>query len=127
MSQRRSSGHFLDEVAIHLVAGKGGQGCISFAREKHMPRGGPDGGNGGDGGSVVLVARSSRNTFAELKGRRIFRAGHGGPGEANNRAGRSGEDLLLELPVGTIVRDAARGHVVLELLELDQPVAFLKG
>ena len=63
---------FLDEVDIHLISGKGGPGCISFAREKHMPRGGPDGGNGGRGGDVILVARTSRNTFDELKGQRIF-------------------------------------------------------
>ena len=118
---------FLDEVEIQLIAGAGGPGCISFAREKHMPRGGPDGGNGGDGGDVVVVARTSRNTFAELKGKRLFRAGRGGPGEANNRAGRAGRDVLLELPPGTIVRDAARGHVLLELLEADQPVTLLRG
>ena len=85
---------FLDEIELEMVAGKGGPGCISFAREKHMPRGGPDGGNGGDGGDVILIARTSRNTFSELKGRRIFRAGHGGPGEANNRSGRSGDDWV---------------------------------
>ncbi len=118
---------FLDEVEIHLLAGKGGPGCISFAREKHMPRGGPDGGNGGDGGDVVLVARTSRNTFAELKGQRIFRAGHGGPGDANNRTGAAGHDLVLELPVGTLVRDSARGHLLVELLEADQPVTLLHG
>jgi len=118
---------FLDELEVHLVAGKGGPGCISFAREKHMPRGGPDGGNGGHGGDVLLIARTSRNTFAELKGRRLFRAGNGEPGDANNRAGRSGDDLLLELPVGTIVRDAARGHTLVELLTADETVPFLKG
>jgi GTP-binding protein len=118
---------FLDEVTLHLVSGKGGNGCVSFAREKHMPRGGPDGGNGGDGGDVLMVARVNRNTFDDLKGRRLWRAGSGGPGDANNRAGRRGDDLLIELPVGTIVKDAARGHVLLELLEPDVPVAILQG
>ena len=99
---------FLDEVSLHLVSGKGGNGCVSFAREKHMPRGGPDGGNGGDGGDILMVARVNRNTFDDLKGRRLWRAGSGGPGDANNRAGRRGDDLLIELPVGTIVKDAAR-------------------
>jgi GTP-binding protein len=92
-----------------------------------MPRGGPDGGNGGRGGDVVLVARASRNTFAELKGRRLFRAGSGGPGESNNRAGRSGKDVVLELPLGTLVKDARRGHLMLELVEPDRPVRILKG
>ncbi len=118
---------FLDEVEIELFAGKGGQGAVSFAREKHMPRGGPDGGNGGRGGNIYLVACTSRNTFDDLKGRRHFRSGKGGPGEANNRHGRDGDDLHIELPVGTIVRDAKRGHVLLELLEPDLPVPFLKG
>jgi GTP-binding protein len=118
---------FLDEVEIHLIAGKGGPGCISFAREKHMPRGGPDGGNGGRGGEIRVVASTSTNTFDDLKGKRIFRAGNGGPGEANNRAGRTGADVELRLPVGTIIRDSARGHVLLELLEPDAPVTLLHG
>ncbi|MBM4015084.1 MAG: GTPase ObgE [Planctomycetes bacterium] len=118
---------FLDEVELQLFAGKGGAGCISFAREKHMPRGGPDGGNGGRGGDVILIARTSRNTFDDLKGKRHWRAGNGGQGEANKRAGRAGGDLLLELPVGTVVRDAARGHVLVELVAADQPVPLLKG
>ncbi len=118
---------FLDEVEVELFAGKGGQGAVSFAREKHMPRGGPDGGNGGRGGDIFLVARTRRNTFDDLKGKRHFRAGNGGPGTANQRAGKAGADLYIELPVGTIVRDAVRGHVLVELLEADQEVAFLKG
>ena len=118
---------FLDEVEVELFAGKGGPGCVSFAREKHMPRGGPDGGNGGRGGDIYLVARTARNTFDDLKGKRHFRAGNGGPGDANKRAGKAGADLHLELPVGTIVRDAVRGHVLVELLEADAPVPFLKG
>jgi GTP-binding protein len=92
-----------------------------------MPRGGPDGGNGGRGGDIRLVASTSTNTFDDLKGKRIFRAGRGGPGEANNRAGRTGADVEILVPVGTIVRDAARGHVLLELLEPDVPVTLLKG
>lgn len=118
---------FLDEVEVQMFAGKGGQGCISFAREKHMPRGGPDGGNGGRGGDVILVGSTSRNTFDDLKGKRHWRAGNGGQGEANKRAGKAGADLVIELPVGTIVRDSVRGHVLLELLEPDQPVPLLKG
>src|SRR6185295_14619473 len=118
---------FLDEVSLHLIAGKGGNGCVSFAREKHMPRGGPDGGNGGRGGDVILVARTNRNTFDELKGRRRWQAGHGGQGDANNRHGRGGEDLLIELPIGTIVKDAVRGHILLELLDPDAPVPLLQG
>jgi GTP-binding protein len=118
---------FLDEVVIEVRAGKGGPGVVSFAREKHMPRGGPDGGNGGRGGDVWIVAKTSTNTFDDLKGKRIFRAGNGGGGEANNRAGKSGADLTIALPLGTIVRDAARGHVLAELLEIDEPVCLANG
>jgi GTP-binding protein len=118
---------FLDEVDLELIAGKGGAGCISFAREKHMPRGGPDGGNGGRGGDVYVVARTDRNTFDELKGKRRWAAGKGGPGDANNRHGKDGADLYLELPLGTVVKDRERGHVLVELLEPDVPVKLLEG
>ena len=118
---------FLDEVAIELFAGNGGPGCVSFAREKHMPRGGPDGGNGGRGGNVLMVASKATNTFDDLKGKRHFRAKSGGPGEANNRHGRDGADLVIALPLGTIVRDAVRGHVLLELLEGGEPVIVVHG
>jgi GTP-binding protein len=118
---------FLDEVELELIAGKGGPGCVSFAREKHMPRGGPDGGNGGRGGDVYVVARTDRNTFDDLKGKRRWAAGKGGPGDANNRHGKDGADLLLELPLGTVVKDRERGHVLIELLEADAPVKLLAG
>lgn len=118
---------FLDEVVVDLVAGRGGAGMVSFIRTSHQPRGGPDGGNGGRGGDVILVAARARNTFDDLKGRRRFRAGDGGNGEPNKRNGRAGADLRLELPVGTRVHDAQRGHLLAELLEDGEEVAFLKG
>jgi GTP-binding protein len=94
---------FVDEVEIHVTAGHGGRGAMSFRREKFVPRGGPNGGDGGPGGSVYLVAHANLNTLLNFRFRKIFEAGRGGHGEGSNRTGRSGEDLTLAVPVGTQV------------------------
>lgn len=98
---------FVDEARIQAYGGDGGNGCVSFRREKFVPRGGPDGGDGGDGGSVVLVADPGETTLLAFRYRPIFRAPRGRHGEGSNRTGRSGEDLVVPVPVGTIVEDAA--------------------
>ncbi|MHC5209663.1 MAG: GTPase ObgE [Planctomycetota bacterium] len=109
---------FIDETEIVVSSGKGGDGVVSFRHEKYQPRGGPDGGDGGRGGDVVLRAVSRLNTLAGLQHRRRYKAGVGRQGEGGNRSGRAGESLVIELPVGTLVRDAERGHV---LRDLDAP------
>ena len=95
----------VDEVVLRLAGGRGGNGALSFRREKFVPRGGPDGGNGGRGGSVVLVADRGRHTLAAYRYRPGYRAEAGGHGSGNNRQGRSGQDLLLRVPAGTAAYD----------------------
>jgi GTPase len=94
---------FVDEVDIHVAAGHGGAGAMSFRREKFVPRGGPDGGDGGHGGSVYVVASANLNTLLNYRFQKIFEAGRGANGEGSRRTGRSGADVVLEVPVGTVV------------------------
>jgi len=92
---------FVDEVEIHVAAGHGGRGAMSFRREKYVPRGGPNGGDGGPGGSVYVTARANLNTLLNFRFQKLFEAGRGGHGEGSNRTGRNGEPITLEVPVGT--------------------------
>jgi GTP-binding protein len=111
---------FVDEVDIRVSAGDGGRGCVSFRREKFVPRGGPDGGDGGNGGSVFVVATSHLNTLVNFRFHPESNAKRGGHGQGSNRHGRNGEDLTLEVPIGTVVyRLEADGTAV-------EPVADLK-
>jgi len=96
---------FVDEVDIHITAGRGGRGCLAFRREKYVPRGGPSGGDGGHGGSVYVVASPHINTLINFRFHPEFDAQKGGNGEGSNRTGRNGEDLTLKVPVGTFVFD----------------------
>lgn len=96
---------FVDEVRIDVYAGNGGNGCLSFRREKYVERGGPNGGDGGDGGSVILKADEALNTLLDYRYKRIFRAQNGRSGQGSECTGRGGEDLVLTVPVGTVVYD----------------------
>ena len=96
---------FIDEATIDVRSGEGGRGCISFRREKYIPRGGPDGGRGGHGGHVILRADSQLSTLLDLSRQRHYFAGNGQPGGGNNRTGRRGDDVTVRVPVGTIVRE----------------------
>ncbi len=107
---------FVDEVTARVQAGKGGDGSASFRREKYIPRGGPDGGDGGDGGDVYLVAKSGINTLADFRVARRFKAENGEPGAKRNRTGRSGADLLIEVPMGTRVIEDDTGEVLGEVI-----------
>ena len=100
---------FVDEVEIHVVAGHGGRGALSFRREKFIPRGGPDGGDGGPGGSVYLVAQANLNTLLNFRFQKIFEAGRGGHGEGSNRRGKNGASLDLRVPVGDRTARATTG------------------
>jgi GTP-binding protein len=106
---------FVDEAEISVEAGRGGDGCVSFRREKFIPRGGPDGGDGGRGGSVVLVAREGVNTLVDFRVRRRFRAKNGRGGAGQNMTGASGADLEIDVPAGTIVNDCDTGETLGDL------------
>jgi GTP-binding protein len=107
---------FIDEVEIHIRGGDGGRGCVSFRREKFVPRGGPDGGDGGKGGDVVLQATNAKQTLLDFHFQRHFRAARGAHGRGKQQTGKSGDDLTLLVPVGTQVRDAATGDLLADLL-----------
>jgi GTP-binding protein len=106
---------FIDEAKIYVKAGDGGRGCVSFRREKFVPRGGPDGGDGGHGGDVVIHASLSRRTLLDFKYRQHHVAKHGGHGEGSKRTGRDSADVKIVVPVGTIVRDASTGETLADL------------
>ena len=104
---------FIDEAEILVQAGNGGNGCRSFLREKYRPKGGPDGGDGGKGGDVILLSDSERNTLLELYLQKHYRAEHGRQGRGKNQHGRKGKDRIVRVPVGTLIRDA-EGRAILE-------------
>ncbi|RMF15824.1 MAG: GTPase ObgE [Candidatus Dadabacteria bacterium] len=118
MGTNLSAEPFVDEVDIEVVAGRGGDGVVHFRREKYVPRGGPDGGDGGRGGDVIFVASPHVNTLYGFRGKRHLRAGHGRPGGGQRSSGRSGEDCVVDVPVGTIVFDADTGEII---ADLDKP------
>jgi len=110
-----SSPQFVDHARITIVSGDGGHGCLSFRREKFVPRGGPDGGDGGDGGSVYIEAVEGMSTLVSFRYERHFQAERGRHGEGSNRRGRSGEDRVVRVPQGTLVRDTETGEVLADL------------
>src|SRR5690606_30409845 len=118
---------FRDLIDIRVQAGKGGDGGLSFMRLKYIPRGGPDGGHGGHGGSVYLEAIEDTTTLARLLPLHLYKAGTGQQGEGRNRAGRQGEDVTLQVPVGTIAIDLETGETVADLIEVGQRVLVAQG
>jgi len=118
---------FVDEATIRVLAGNGGHGCLSFRREKYVERGGPDGGDGGHGGSVFLVADPSLNTLADFRVARKFKAEGGQGGSGRNKTGRSGEDLDVMVPCGTMVHDVDTGELICDLTEPGQRQKVAEG
>jgi GTP-binding protein len=118
---------FVDEVSIRVDAGQGGNGCLSFRREKFIPKGGPDGGDGGDGGNVVLVADPNLNTLVDFRYTRLFRAGKGVNGRGAQCSGARGENRYIRVPIGTMVFSAATNELMGELLAADQQLLVAQG
>jgi len=117
---------FIDEVKIEVRAGNGGSGCTSFRREKYIPKGGPDGGDGGRGGHVIFVASERKNTLQELYLRKRLIAKNGQPGMGSDCHGKNGEDIVMEVPIGTMVRDED-GHLLADLSEEGERYILARG
>lgn len=118
---------FIDESKIYVQAGNGGNGCCSFRREKYVPKGGPDGGDGGKGGDVIVRASSRVHTLLDQRYHPHYKAERGQHGKGKNCTGRSGSDLFITVPVGTVVRDAQTGEIVSDLVEEDQAAVIARG
>ncbi|MDF1663309.1 MAG: GTPase ObgE [Planctomycetota bacterium] len=117
---------FLDRATIEVSAGSGGDGLISFHRAKYVPRGGPDGGNGGDGGSLILKAAKNLNSLDRIAQKRFYSAEDGVPGKKRNCHGRNGESLTVHVPLGTIIRDS-NGEFIADFTDIDQEYVLCKG
>lgn len=118
---------FVDRVKIEVQGGRGGDGCRSFRREKYVPLGGPDGGDGGQGGSIILHARAGVDSLAALSQQRFWKAGDGSHGQGSNRAGKDGKDLDMYVPPGTVVYDANQGFVLKDLVAEGDQVVVARG
>ena len=122
-----TEGNFVDYVKMHLTSGKGGQGSAHLRREKYIPKGGPDGGDGGRGGHVILRGNSNLWTLYHLKFKRHYKAGYGGAGSKQTSTGADGEDVIVEVPLGTVVRDSETQNIILEITEESQEVIIARG
>jgi GTP-binding protein len=118
---------FIDEVKIRVIAGDGGRGCVSFRREKFVPRGGPNGGDGGHGGDVIAVADPQLTTLLDLRYQKQYKAGRGEHGQGKDCHGRRGDDCIIKVPVGTIIRDSATGELLADLERPGEKVIVAAG
>ncbi len=119
--------HFIDFVTIQVKAGRGGNGCVSFRREKYVPKGGPDGGNGGDGGNIIVHADRHLNTLLDFRYQKHYEAEHGRHGQGSNKTGKSGSSEILKVPCGTIVRDGKTGELIADLVDHADEVIVVRG
>ena len=129
MVKNKTSGksHFVDEVVLQIKSGDGGNGSVSFRRERFIPKGEPNGGDGGKGGDVIVVAEKQLRTLFDLKYKRIIKAENGKPGSKNNRYGKSGKNKIIKVPVGSLIYDTEQDNVIVDLTEDNQEFAILKG
>lgn len=118
---------FIDQLILDLIAGSGGDGAVSWRREKYIPKGGPAGGDGGNGGSIILRAIPHLYSLEHLRNKRILKAKNGLPGGSSNKQGKKGESLLINLPLGTLVKDRETGEVLYDLTEINQEVVICEG
>ena len=106
---------FIDYTKVELIAGKGGRGAVSFRREKFVPKGGPDGGDGGRGGHIIFKADENLRTLQDIRYRKMYKAENGNPGGKNNRSGKFGEDVIILVPLGTIIRKVTNNVIIADL------------
>lgn len=118
---------FIDESNVHLRAGNGGKGIVSFRREKYVPNGGPDGGDGGDGGSIYMVGSHDLNTLSDFRNSRKFLAQNGASGQSRDKTGRKGEDLIIPVPMGTTVTVIETGELITDIESDSEPVLVARG
>lgn len=118
---------FIDEATIQVLAGKGGNGVASFRREKYIPKGGPDGGDGGRGGSIYAIADRNINTLIDYRFARMYRAKNGQNGRGSDRYGKGAEDIILRMPIGTLVKDISTGEIIADLVEHQQKILLAQG
>ena len=118
---------FIDHAQIELQAGKGGAGSISFRREKFIPKGGPDGGNGGRGGNIVIIGDSNLRTLQDFRYKRKYIASNGHPGSSNSKTGKNGDDIKIRIPLGTIVKNLKSSEVVIDILRNGQSFIICNG
>ncbi|MCJ7540100.1 MAG: GTPase ObgE [Desulfobacterales bacterium] len=118
---------FIDEAMITVQSGDGGKGCLSFRREKFIPRGGPDGGDGGKGGDIILSTTSRKRTLYQFRFQRHFKAKNGAHGQGKKKTGKNGLNLTIELPPGTLVIDADTGHLIKDLVDTGETFVILNG
>jgi len=118
---------FVDNIKLKVKSGKGGAGCVSFRREKFVVKGGPDGGDGGKGGDVIVECDNNTHTLSHFKGKKLLKAKNGRPGEGRKKHGANGEDLILKVPPGTIIKDANSGEILLDMKTAGERKVLLKG
>ncbi len=118
---------FIDEAIITVCSGDGGRGCVSFRREKFIPRGGPDGGDGGKGGDIVLKTTSRKRTLYQFRYQKHFKAKNGAHGQGKQKTGKNGQDLIIELPPGTLVTDVDTGQAIKDLVKCDETFVPARG
>ena len=118
---------FIDEARIKVKAGNGGNGCVSFRREKYAPKGGPNGGDGGDGGNVILQVSKQMKTLLDFRYQKHYKAGNGAHGKGAKKTGKRGKDIILLVPCGTIIRDASRGEVLVDWAKGSDRIIVAKG
>ncbi len=118
---------FVDEAIIHVKAGDGGNGCVSFRREKYIPKGGPDGGDGGNGGSVIFVADAGKDTLLDFAGKHHWKAERGEAGQGKKMYGHAGADLVINVPVGTLIYDAEHRTLLTDLDKAEKRITICRG
>ena len=118
---------FLDETVITVISGAGGNGCVSFRREKYIPKGGPDGGDGGNGGSIIVRGTKRLHSLINYSSKKLLKAQNGSPGRGKNQSGKNGSDLILDLPLGTLIQELDTGRVLADLIHDDEQIALVPG